>query len=1268
MSAAKILELAEEQGLLEPQVIATLRKQVGAKPNITAQLIAKTLTDKGLLTAFQAKKLLTAATAAEKPPELELDLTIEEPQAPAPTAPAPSPKKAAPPPPPVEEEDDDVVMLEAVPPPEAPKPAQPAKPKAAPTPAPKPKPVPAAPPGDLLDLAPLDDVAPAPAPAPKPAPKQTAPAAPARAEKPKPAPAPKPTAPVDLAPLEPLEPLSPVAPAAPVQQSKPKPATAPLSAPVLEPVDLAPLSAAPAGIDDLLAPLPSGPSADPFAQPAAPGAPLEAAPAAKPAKPGFQKKVGRTNVWDSPLLLIGGGALLLLVAFIALTAYQLTRGNAQQAFDKASKEYEDGNYAAAEAAFHHFLEKHKSDQRASEARVMQGMARLRQSSSNAKTDPRTALKTAQEILPTIEREEAFNDARSELVHILPEISSGFAEQAKATEKVERLVDLTKLAEESLALVNNPSYLSPDDRKNIEVRIGNITQMLADASRSIAQDKDLQASIESITKLSGEGKTAEAYQVRRDLVRKFPGLDTSKQLIDATYIICEREKQAVRMSETAIAPLTDDPRPTTPRVVLASRTTGGAQATEARPVFVMVEGAVYAFELNTGKVLWRRYVGHETQIAPIAVSRDPAADVLVTDSRTHELYRLEAATGKVRWRLPIAEPFHTPTLADEKLLIATHSGKLLEVNLTSGASDRRLVLPQKLTVPPAYDAKNSRYLQLGEHSTLFVINSSLACEETYYVGHRAGSIIVPPVLALEHLLIVESPADDHSLLHVLARDPEKKQMREIEPQLRLKGRVVTPLGHVGRRITVVTDLGEVNAFEVDPAIKDRPLQLVGKIEASEPVPTLLYQATDGSRLWLAGRRCSMFEIQVSLQQLGRKWSNHQDDAFLGSPQVFGETVVHTRRRPNTSAVLVEASQAADGKAIWTTQIAAPLVGLLADTERKQIVAATEQAHVFEVPLTAVAAGNYDQTSFTPKQGTGTVSLRGMRKLDGGRSFAIGSTGYPFVLLYELGASDPAKLATLGAAFKEVVTPAAVYKQGLVLPLSSGLVQFVDPLTTQPLALPFQPPLAPGARVTWNEPAVLAGDRAVVIGDGKHTLYRIGVKGPPQPAFSKEAEVTLEGTLISPVAAAGDFVGVVVREGAGDFLQLLQAGNLAAGAKLPLGGRWKSGPTVVGDKVLVELQERKLLCIEQDRQAWQVDLQRGPLSAPPQMIDSDLLLIHAGGSVARASLADGKELAMVDIGEPLGDVVTTYDTRLLIGGRDGVLHISLPLTAQAAPAGN
>lgn len=1262
MSAAKILELAEEQGLLEPQVIASLRKQVQAKPNITAQLIAKTLTDKGLLTAFQAKKLVTAALAAEQPPELDLDLTIDEPPAPAsPPASKPAAPKQKPLPPPPAEEDDDVVMLEAVPPPEAPKP----KPKT-PAPTPKPKPAPA-PASDLLDLAPLDDAPPpAPAPVPKPAPKPAP--APTRAEKPKPSPRPAaPAAPVDLAPLESLE---AVAPAAPVQQPKPRPAPpAPLAAPApLDVLDPAPLgSPAPlGGIDDLLAPMPSGPSGDPFAQPAAAsGGPLQAAPEAKPAKQGFQKKVGRTNVWDSPLLLIGGGVLLLLVAGIGLMFYSITRGSAQQAFDKASEEYTNGSYASAEAAFHYFLEKFPADNRASQARVMQGMSRLRQASSNAKADPRSALKAAQEVLPTIEREAAFNDARGELVHILPEIASGFAEQAKATEKVERLVDLTKLAGDSMALVNNPSYLSPDDRKNIEVRINTIVQMLSDASRSIDQDKNLQAGIESINKLNTEGKTAEAYQVRRDLVRRFTALETNKQLIDATYTICERERQAVRISETALAALTEEARLSSPRVVLASRTSSG-QVTETRNVYVMVEGAVYGMELNSGKVLWRRYVGHETQIAPFAVSRDPAADVIVTDSRTHELIRLESATGKLRWRLPIGEPFHTPTLADDKLLIATQSGKLLEVNLASGASDRRLVLPQKLTVPPAYDAKNSRYLQLGEHSTLFVINSSLACEETYYVGHKAGAVIVPPVLALEHLLIVESPADDHSLLHVLARDPEKKQMRQIDRELRLKGRVVTPLAVAGRRITVVTDLGEVDAFEVDPSIKERPLQPVGKIEASEPVPTLLYQATDGSRLWLAGRRCSMFEIQVSLQQLGRKWSNHQDDAFLGSPQIFGDTLVHLRRRPNTASVIVEACNAGDGKALWTTQIAAPIIGLMADLDRSLMVAATSQAHVFEVPPKAASDGSFDQTSFIPKQGTGTVSLRSMRKLDANRSFAIGSTGYPWVLLCERNAaSDRAKLLPLSAAAKEVVTPAAVYKQGLVLPLSTGLVMLLDPFTAQPVALPFQPQLAPGARVAWNEPAVLGDDRAVVIGDGKQGLYRISVKEGPQTAFNKDAQANLDGTLISPVAATGDFVAVVVREGAGDFLQLLQAGNLAVGAKLPLGGRWKSGPTVVGDKLLVELQERKLICVEQDRQAWQADLPRGPLSAPPQLIDNDLLLVHAAGAVARASLADGKELGAVDIGEPLGDAVTTFGPRLLIGGRDGVLHIAMPPTAQAAP---
>lgn len=1234
MSAAKFLEIAEEQGLLEPQVVATLRKQVQAKANVTAERIAKTLVEKKLLTPFQAKKLLAAATpaAAEPPADLTLDIPAA-PRSVPPAATAPAPVAA---------DDEDLVMLEAVEPTPAPaaktNPASPAAPKA---PSKPPAKAPAKPPEpEVVDLAAFEEPAPSPTP---PQPSKPKPAVPVDL-------APMDLAPVDLAPVDLTPAAAPPAAATPVAPLSPMEPAAPL-----------------ATMDDLLSPMaPVGGVADPFAPPPAAG-PLAATPPAEaPGKPGVKKKLGRSNVWDSPLLLIGGGALLVMIVAFVILSYALTRGSASEIFTKAEQEYRDGSYGTAMVAFDSFLKKYPNDTNVSKAKVLRGMSQIRQVSDNASKDPRAALTVANRVLPEIKTEPAFADIRDQLASILPDIADGFAEQAKATDKIERKLELTKLADESMALVNNPDFLPASQRKNLEARIANIVDKLAVARRSISQDDDLQKAISQIKQLLADGKTKECYDVRMDLVRNYPGLEPHPQLVEVTHAVSERERQAVRLSETAIAPLTDDARSPSPRVVLASRSGGPAAGVANRTVFVTVEGAVYGMELATGKVLWRRYVGHETLLSPLPISRDPDADVLVADGRTHDLYRLEAVSGKIRWRLPVGEAFYQPTLADERILVATASGNVIEVDAASGTSSRRLVMPQKLTVPTAYDPSTSgqRYYQLGEHSTLFAINPSLACEETYYLGHKSGAILVPPVVVLGHVLILETPADDHSFLHVLARDPKEKKLKAIGTPQRLKGRVVTPFGVAGKRVTIVTDLGEVNAFELDASIKDKPLQPVGKIEASESSPVLLYQSTNGQRLYLAGRRCTMFEIQVSLQQLGRKWTMHQDDAFLASPQIFDDTLVHIRRRPNSAAVMVEACSAADGKTQWITQLGVPLVGLTGNMERQQFIALTAQGRVFEIPREAYQAGYFDQAAFSPPATT-SLNLRGAQPLADGRWLALGG-GSPLGLLFDANSSsDRARLVDFGAAAKDLAVSAVAYKQGVVLPLANGRVEFSDPAGGQPLALPFQPPLAPGARIAWNQPAVLSGDRAVVIGDGKQTLYRLAVKEGAQPSLSKEAEARVEGDLVGSIAAAGDFVYAVVREANADFLQVYQAGNLAAGVKLPLSGRWKSGPYNVADKIFVELQERKLLSVDQDRQVWSIDLPRGPLAGKPQLLDNDLLIMHAAGSIARLGMADGKELAVAEVGEPLGEVVAQFAGRLLIGGRDGVLHVATPPAAAGAP---
>src|SRR5256714_8580286 len=86
----KVLDLAEQQGLLDGKAIAELRKQVAeSKFVVTPQAIAKVLVDSGHLTPFQARKLVSQALANEPDPVEQRVAEMPPPQKPTPRKPQP---------------------------------------------------------------------------------------------------------------------------------------------------------------------------------------------------------------------------------------------------------------------------------------------------------------------------------------------------------------------------------------------------------------------------------------------------------------------------------------------------------------------------------------------------------------------------------------------------------------------------------------------------------------------------------------------------------------------------------------------------------------------------------------------------------------------------------------------------------------------------------------------------------------------------------------------------------------------------------------------------------------------------------------------------------------------------------------------------------------------------------------------------------------------------------------------------------------------------
>ena len=259
------------------------------------------------------------------------------------------------------------------------------------------------------------------------------------------------------------------------------------------------------------------------------------------------KKRASGSPWDSTLMYAGGGGLVLLLISGLVLWYTLTRGTAAELLQAADEAYRSGSYSQAIPNYERFLDSYPDDPNVSLARVRIGTARIRQVLEGSK-DKQPALKAVEEILPTIENEAAFDEARAELASILPEIAEGFSQPAKTEPDMKKAQALVDLAEQAMKLVNNPGYIPTSLRKPVETRIENIAEDIELAKRNINQSKRLAEAVAEIGQAVQAGKTVEAYAVRRRLLGEYPGLDQNAQLVEAVLAIAQRERDLVKAVE------------------------------------------------------------------------------------------------------------------------------------------------------------------------------------------------------------------------------------------------------------------------------------------------------------------------------------------------------------------------------------------------------------------------------------------------------------------------------------------------------------------------------------------------------------------------------------------------------------------------------------------------------------------------------------------------------------------------------------------------
>jgi len=1162
-SLEKFLNLLEQKDLVPEEVLQGLRRQAAAsaKP-IRAETAAKYLVQAGHLTANQAQRLLQQVRESLGPAagkEKEAPPGPKTPAAP-PTPPAAEkgthpggpPSETAPPEPPAStggltsllEEELGLAPLEEEKPRRLIQPTPSAGPSESPATPPGPsgaKPAAQAPPGPKPPSRPAD----------RPLGKAPRPSESARKESKQPTPSTQEKKPAEA------------------EGTKKKAAAPSAKAPAESPPALASLleeelgaleapGAGPADWDALLAASAVG-SAGPL-EPLAPAA-------AKRSlwRRWFSRQPRpRARGWDSPLILVGSGLLLILIFVGMVLILVLRRESGDALLEAAHADFAQGSYTQAIFKYNQFLERFGGHPGASLARVRRGTAQIRQAVEEGRDWPK-ALQTAEQVLAEIASEDQFREAHAELASLLPTIAKGLADAAQKHPDPAAL----PLAEQTLALVDR--YV-PRSLQN-QGELDEIRASLAVSARRLNQQAEIEKTVSAIQEALRKEKPDEGYRLASSLLRQYPEAAGQEKLTQTLQDLKDSfQKQLHRPERNRPAETEEPPGPFTAEIALAGATGQPIPAAQAEVVVIGLGGCVYALEASSGKLLWRRWTGpvsngRTVEAQPLPVSADPTSDLIVVGADRKELWRLERATGRLRWRNRLPGPIQAPpVLARNHVLVLSEAGagrtQLEWLDLQTGAAQLAVDLPQKVDVAPAVDLRRDRIYLIADHSYLWILSlQDGQCLEVVSIGHAPGAITAPPLPLADWLLLAENHRLDQSLLKLLEVGQPRKTGSRIIFQEEAPGHVDLPPVAADRRLVVLTDRGAIRVYEIQPAGGKLPLARTAERGPEGPINVIRFPLLLDQDLWVAGHELARFAVQTAQGRLEFRPPENPEtgDIFLRPPLALEKTVVHVRYRPAAPGVWVAAVDRQTGKRQWQTLLAVPPVRQpMHPSESPGKVWLVNQAgQVFDVEL-AGAAGRQAVsapmvslesalTAPAPEEGP-QRTLECTRLPDRTLlcSFGPGADRW-FVLEKKNGVWQWTNVS-FGGTLAHGPTP---FADGLLVPTQAGRIELRDARTGRELLAPFQPPLEPGRIPTWGPPAVIPppnaktpsadtnspkekpadpnspteGSPEFLVSDGLGRVYRVGMEQRPKPHLKALAWVDLPGRPVSPIAVVGQTAWLV-----------------------------------------------------------------------------------------------------------------------------------------------
>ncbi len=984
----------------------------------------------------------------------------------------------------------------------------------------------------------------------------------------------------------------------------------------------------------------------------------------QPTLASFKGKKDRSDQWSTKWLYIGFGILGTLLIGVAVLWFVNIGQKPEDMFEAAMSSFNKQSYGDAQKKFDNYLDQYATHKDAPKAKVKRIHAIIR--GTYGLKNYTEVMKQSETLLTELREQE---DATSEMEELRDDLAVMLPTSLAAiSKKAIKVTDLDKMKEELVkvkdfyTLVDDPVYIPNSRRKSPSVNDNylKIANNIATIEGQIQKEEQYELDLVRIERLNEGKETDEAFAVYQKLTRNYGDLASRSAIRELMIKVSQTQRALVKQIDLPNIKATPDSRGGAVEKTVVLSVTSGTQvpALKDEVVAFLAEGSVYGIDAGQGVVKWRRFVGFETTNQP-EVTAD--GKVFVSDQRNNDLLQLDLQSGDLIWRVEIQEPFLAPSVTDQAVILNTDSGKLLQIDRTTGELMHSIQLPQPVNVGAMLADRDPYLYQVGSYQNLYVISSqTLDCVEVFNLGHYEGSISTAPQTWTGHILLVVNLGGQSDLYVLKPRDKGAAlELIQVIPGI-VTGTVSTPMKRFGRWMLLTSDTGELRILELYPEEEKNPVNVLTQDVFDAKGSERVFVTTEGSNLWVAGKGIMRYRVPRNLAEFNRIVNVDSGDTFLAPVSKLDDYLFHIKKRNRSGMVSASLVDAMELKTVWRTDIGGDLAGspiLYQDT----VIAVNNQGDTFSIDDAVVSSG-VALASMQASKIRSDLQFETLVELPDDKFACFGAEGRKDMLLVDL-AKKKSRVLSLVKPADRIACPPIAMGSDVVVPTMTGQVARINPNSGAMQGAPFQPALQPnGNTPRWFEPARLDANQ-VVIARGKvdedlpSVIYTLSGSNPR--LIKKTGELVCETPVKSNVVLSGSQLYGVLDTPEGDKLTSFTSQPLAIVQDSALKSDLVSGPWATEAGVLVATSDGKLHCYQEDLGLkWSADLEDGKFACAPKVIENangGLMLCYQSGNVVLLAPETGELISKVDLGQPINHQPLLKDNKMYFGGLDGTIHI-------------